>query len=71
MKQIGEDSLGEESELELDDKAIRESEEKAINDFEDVDETDKEFFKLWNAFIRDKSQGFLNYLYFIFIFCFF
>lgn len=57
MKQIGEDSLDEESELELDDKAIKESEEKAINDFEDVDETDKEFFKLWNGYIRDKSPG--------------
>ena len=53
METIENESLFEESELEIDDKPIRESEEKAINDFEDIDETDKEFFKLWNNFVRD------------------
>lgn len=53
MQPIKDDSLFEESELDIDDKPIRESEEKAIGDFEDIDETDKEFFKLWNNFVRD------------------
>jgi hypothetical protein len=56
MEPIKDDSLFEESELEIDDKPIRESEEKAINDFEDIDETDKEFFKLWNNFVRDFNK---------------
>ena len=56
MEPIKDDSLFEESELDIDDKPIRESEEKAINDFEDIDETDKEFFKLWNNFVRDFNK---------------
>lgn len=56
MEPIKDDSLFEESELDIDDRPIRESEEKAINDFEDIDETDKEFFKLWNNFVRDFNK---------------
>ena len=56
MEPIEDNSLFEESELDIDDKPIRESEEKAINDFEDIDETDKEFFKLWNNFVRDFNK---------------
>lgn len=46
FEKIESDELFEESELDIDEQAIRESEDRAINDFEDIDATDKEFFKL-------------------------
>jgi len=46
FEKIESDELFEESELDIDEQAIRESEDRAINDFEDIDVTDKEFFKL-------------------------
>lgn len=56
MEPIKNDSIFEESELDIDDKPIRDAEEKAINEFEDIDETDKEFFKLWNNYMRDLKK---------------
>ena len=50
------DSLFNESELDIDDSAIKESEERTIDDFEDVDENDKTLFKMWNYFIRENKK---------------
>ena len=47
FEEIGSDSLFEESEMDVDNTALREMEENAINEFEDISSDDKEFFKLF------------------------
>jgi hypothetical protein len=42
--------------LDIDDSTIKESEERTIDDFEDVNESDKLLFKMWNYFIREKRK---------------
>jgi len=46
FEKIDSDSLFEESENEINEEPLRELEEKAINDFEDIEESDKQFFIL-------------------------
>jgi hypothetical protein len=46
-----------ESELDIDDIAVKEIEERTIDDFEDVDEKDKRIFKMWNYFIREHKRS--------------
>ena len=55
FRKISEDSLLKESEDEIDDRDIRKAEEEAIDAFEDVDDLDKKFFKMWNNYIREEK----------------
>jgi hypothetical protein len=50
---IQSDSLFEESEDNISDAIIRQREDMAIDEFEDIDCNDKQFFKLWNNFGKD------------------
>ena len=50
----------EESELDIDDSALKEIEERTIDDFEDVDEKDKLLFKMWNYFVRENRRNYFK-----------
>ena len=56
LSKIEIDSYFEESEIDIDESPIRELEEQAINDYEDVEKTDKKFFCLWNKFVREAEK---------------
>jgi hypothetical protein len=44
------------SENEIDDSYIHQKEDREIDDFIDICQTDKEFFKLWNGFINKNPK---------------
>ena len=56
FRKVSEDSLFKESEEEISDTDIIQAEEEAIDAYDDIEDEDKKFFKLWNKYIHEQND---------------
>jgi len=56
FRKVSEDSLFKESEEEISDSDIIQAEEEAIDAYDDIEDEDKKFFKLWNRYVHEQDD---------------
>ena len=56
FRKVSEDALFKESEEEISDSDIIQAEEEAIDAYDDIEDEDKKFFKLWNRYVHEQDD---------------